>query len=190
MASSDGASRSHSLNTPNSVGLPWMKDQPHAETSTWEHATFTRDKLPCPRRDSNPQSQQPRDHWNRQNTQYQITEEGSRCPCQNVTQIREYEERSAVFLLFVLQRWLMVAEHFIFTSNTLCQYYLSLYLSNRNSCLYSWWNETEMKPTCSREIIPLCGPQQRVTYHTLHALSLKETRRHKCSVSEFQTVLF
>jgi hypothetical protein len=31
------------------------------ETSTWEHTTFTRDKLPCPRRDSNPQSQQPSD---------------------------------------------------------------------------------------------------------------------------------
>ena len=49
------ASRSHS-DTPHSVGLPWMSDQPVAETSIWQHTTFTRDKYPCPRRDSNSQS--------------------------------------------------------------------------------------------------------------------------------------
>ena len=45
-------SRSHS------VGLLWTSDQPDAETSTWQHTTFTRDQHPCPQRDSNPQSQQ------------------------------------------------------------------------------------------------------------------------------------
>jgi hypothetical protein len=53
------ASRSHS-NTPHSVGLLWTSDQPVAETSTWQHVTLTRDRHPCPRRDSNPQSQQTR----------------------------------------------------------------------------------------------------------------------------------
>jgi hypothetical protein len=48
---------SHS-GTLNSVGLPWTSDQPDAETSTWQHATLTGEKLSCPRRDSNPQSQQ------------------------------------------------------------------------------------------------------------------------------------
>jgi hypothetical protein len=65
------ASRSHS-DTPHSVGLLWSSDQPDAETSTWQHTTFTRDRHPCPQRDSNPQSQEqeavgprlgPRDHW-------------------------------------------------------------------------------------------------------------------------------
>jgi hypothetical protein len=54
------ASRSHS-DTPQSVGLPWTSDQPVAETSTRQHTTLTRDKHPCPRRDSNPQSQQASD---------------------------------------------------------------------------------------------------------------------------------
>ena len=44
--------------TPQSVGLLCTSDQPVAETSTWQHTTLTTDKLPCPRRDSNPQSQQ------------------------------------------------------------------------------------------------------------------------------------
>ena len=49
----------------------WKSDQPVAETSTWQHTT---DKHPCPRWDSNPQSQQARasadlrlrlrGHWN------------------------------------------------------------------------------------------------------------------------------
>jgi hypothetical protein len=46
------------LDTPHSVWLLWTSDQPVAETSTWQHTTFTRDRHPCPRRDSNPQSQQ------------------------------------------------------------------------------------------------------------------------------------
>jgi hypothetical protein len=44
--------------TPDSVGLLWTRDQPVAETSTWQHTTLTRDRHPCPRRYSNPQSQQ------------------------------------------------------------------------------------------------------------------------------------
>jgi len=31
-------SRSHS-DTPHSVGLLWISDQPHAETSIWHHTT-------------------------------------------------------------------------------------------------------------------------------------------------------
>ena len=41
-----------------SVGLLWTSDQPEEETSTWRHTTLTRDRRPCHRRDSNPQSQQ------------------------------------------------------------------------------------------------------------------------------------
>jgi len=41
-----------------SVGLLWTSDQSAAETSTWQHTTLTTDKHPCPRWDSNPQSQQ------------------------------------------------------------------------------------------------------------------------------------
>ena len=44
--------------TPHSVGLLWTRDRPVAETSTWQHTTFTTDKHPCPLRDSNPPSQQ------------------------------------------------------------------------------------------------------------------------------------
>jgi len=51
------ASRSHS-NTPHSVGLLRTTDQPDTEGSTWQHTTITRDRYPCPRRDSNPPSQQ------------------------------------------------------------------------------------------------------------------------------------
>ena len=36
----------------------WTSDQLVAETSTWQHTTLTTDKYPCPRWDSNPQSQQ------------------------------------------------------------------------------------------------------------------------------------
>ena len=46
-------SRSHS-DTPHSVGLLWTSDRPVAETSTWQHST--RDRHPCPRRDTNSQS--------------------------------------------------------------------------------------------------------------------------------------
>jgi hypothetical protein len=43
---------------PQSVGFLWMSDQLVAETSTWQHTTLPADRHPCPRRDSNPQSQQ------------------------------------------------------------------------------------------------------------------------------------
>jgi len=48
---------SHS-DTPQSVGLLWTSDQLVAEASTRQHTTFTTDRHPCPRWDSNPQSQQ------------------------------------------------------------------------------------------------------------------------------------
>ena len=43
---------------PQSVGLLWTSDELVAETSTWQHTTLTTDKHPCPRWDSNPQSDQ------------------------------------------------------------------------------------------------------------------------------------
>jgi hypothetical protein len=49
---------SHSVTHTHSVGLLWTSDQPDAETSTWQHTTFTRDRHPCFRRDSKPKSQQ------------------------------------------------------------------------------------------------------------------------------------
>ena len=39
--------RSHS-DTSHSVGLLWMSEQPHAETSTSQHTTLTTDRPPCP----------------------------------------------------------------------------------------------------------------------------------------------
>jgi hypothetical protein len=68
------ASRWHS-DARHSVGLLWTSDQHDAEISTWQNTTLTTDRHPCPRRDSNPQSQQasgrrptlrPRGHWDRQ----------------------------------------------------------------------------------------------------------------------------
>jgi hypothetical protein len=53
-------SRTHS-DTPHSVGLLCTRDWPVAETSTWQNTTLTRDKHPCPWRNSNPQSQQASD---------------------------------------------------------------------------------------------------------------------------------
>jgi hypothetical protein len=53
-------SRSHSHTQ--SVGLPWTSDQLYAQTSSWPHTTFIRDRHPWPRQDSNPQSQQAKDH--------------------------------------------------------------------------------------------------------------------------------
>jgi hypothetical protein len=59
---------------PYSVGLLRKSDQFVAETSTRQKTTITTDKLPYPRRNSNPYSQQraaadlrlrPRGHWNR-----------------------------------------------------------------------------------------------------------------------------
>jgi hypothetical protein len=53
-----GALRSHSLDTPHSVGVLWTSDRPNAETSTSQHITLTRDKHPNRWWDSNPESQQ------------------------------------------------------------------------------------------------------------------------------------
>jgi hypothetical protein len=50
-------SRSHS-DISQSVGLLWTSDQPDAENSTSQQTTFTTDRHPCRRRDSNPQPQQ------------------------------------------------------------------------------------------------------------------------------------
>ena len=47
--------------TPEWLGLLWTSDQPDAENSIWQHTTLTRDKYPCSRRDSNPQSQKASD---------------------------------------------------------------------------------------------------------------------------------
>ena len=43
---------------PQSVGLLRTSDQLVAETPTWQHTTLTTDIYSCPRRNSNPQSQQ------------------------------------------------------------------------------------------------------------------------------------
>jgi len=43
---------------PQSAGPLWTSDNPVAVTSTWQHTTLTTDRHPCPRWDSNPQSQQ------------------------------------------------------------------------------------------------------------------------------------
>jgi len=43
--------------TPYSVEPLWTNDQPDAETSTWQHTSITKDRHPCPRRDSNTRSQ-------------------------------------------------------------------------------------------------------------------------------------
>jgi len=41
-----------------SVGLLWTRDRAVADNCTWQHTTLATDRHPCPRRDSNPQSQQ------------------------------------------------------------------------------------------------------------------------------------
>ena len=41
------ASRWHS-DTPHSVGRLWTSDRPDAQTSTWQHTKFTRDRHPFP----------------------------------------------------------------------------------------------------------------------------------------------
>ena len=51
------ASRSYS-DKQHSVGLLWTSDRPNAETPTWQHTTFTRDRQPSPRRDTNRQSRE------------------------------------------------------------------------------------------------------------------------------------
>jgi hypothetical protein len=42
MGSSYGTLPSHSLDTPQSIGLLWMKYEPNTETSTWQHNTHKR----------------------------------------------------------------------------------------------------------------------------------------------------
>ena len=51
-------SRSHSLTHSPSAGVLWGREQPVAETSPWQYTTHIRDRHTCPRRDSNPQTQQ------------------------------------------------------------------------------------------------------------------------------------
>jgi len=51
--------RDHSqLNTPHSAWLLWTSDRTDVTTCTSQHTTLTRDRHPCLRRYSNPQSQQ------------------------------------------------------------------------------------------------------------------------------------
>jgi hypothetical protein len=50
--------RGHTYWCTHLVGLLWTSDRLVAETSTWRHTTLARDRHPCPRGDSNPQSQQ------------------------------------------------------------------------------------------------------------------------------------
>jgi hypothetical protein len=57
MASSCEASRLQSLHIAHSVGLLWKRHQSDAVTSTWQHTRITRDKIPCPQGDLNPQFQ-------------------------------------------------------------------------------------------------------------------------------------
>ena len=83
------ASRSH-LDTPHSVRLLWRRDRSVAETSAYQRITFTRDRHPCPWRDSNPQSQQASD---RRPTPYSARPPGSAL-------ISRYEENILCFMLF------------------------------------------------------------------------------------------
>jgi len=53
-----GLMRLITINGKHSESLPWTMDWPVAESSNWQHTTPTRDRHPCPRRDSKPQSQQ------------------------------------------------------------------------------------------------------------------------------------
>jgi len=46
--------------TPQSVGLLWTNHRHDADSSTWQHTTLTRDRHPCSRQDSKPQSQHAR----------------------------------------------------------------------------------------------------------------------------------
>jgi hypothetical protein len=58
---SHSVTHTHAHTHTHSVGLLWTRDRPVPETPTWQHTTFTRDRHPRPRRDSNPQSQQASD---------------------------------------------------------------------------------------------------------------------------------
>ena len=58
LASASSLLRLHDRSdTPYSAGLLWTSGQSDAEASTWQHTSITRDKHPCPRRNSNPHSQ-------------------------------------------------------------------------------------------------------------------------------------
>ena len=48
----------HTHTHTHTIGLLWTRDQPDAETSTWQQTTYRRDRHACPGRNSNPQSQQ------------------------------------------------------------------------------------------------------------------------------------
>jgi len=63
------ASRSHS-DTPNSIGLLWTSDQPETHTSTWQQTTFTKERHPCFRWNSNPQSQEASGYRHKLETAY------------------------------------------------------------------------------------------------------------------------
>jgi hypothetical protein len=56
-----GVPRSHT-DTPHLVRLPWTSDQPDEETTARHHSTLSRDRYPCPRRNSNSQFQQASGH--------------------------------------------------------------------------------------------------------------------------------
>ena len=51
-------SRSQSLTHSPSAGLLWGREESVAEPFPPQNTTLTRDRHPCPRRDSNPQTQQ------------------------------------------------------------------------------------------------------------------------------------
>jgi hypothetical protein len=59
-ARASSVSRLHDYNQEDTpcTGLLWTSDQLEADTSAWHFTTLTRDRHPCPRQDSNPQSQQ------------------------------------------------------------------------------------------------------------------------------------
>ena len=70
-----GGSEITHKDAPQSVGLLWMSDQPVADLYLTIHTALSTDNHPCPRRDSNPQTQQaigrrhaprPLGHWDRQ----------------------------------------------------------------------------------------------------------------------------
>ena len=62
MTSLYGTSGSQSSDPPHSVGVLWTSDQPNAETAPWKHKILSRDRHPCCRWDSKPQSQQASGH--------------------------------------------------------------------------------------------------------------------------------
>ena len=61
------------LHTPQSAGLVLSRNRPVEKTSTWQNTTPTTERHPCPRRDSNTQTQRsvadlsrrPLGHWHR-----------------------------------------------------------------------------------------------------------------------------